>query len=418
MNYFRLAIGAIVLSVASAISFADVPAYRPPAVPLVVHDPFLSIWSLSDNLTDAPTKHWTRHTQSLDSLIRIDGQTFRLMGAEPENVPPLPQVSVKVLPTRTIYEFEGTPVHVTLTFITPMLPTDVDLLSRPLTYLTWDVKSLDGKPHAVSVFFSASGELAVNTPGQKVGWERAKIDGYTALKIGTPDQPYVQRAGDDSRIDWGYAYVAAAKENSTGAAGSEQKLLQSFVSTGALPTEDDTRQPRAVKDELPTIAVAIDFGQVSAEPVTHRAMIAYDDIYTVDFFGRKTPGFWRKPGMNGEKLIVQADHEFDSILARCKSFDEELMADLTKEGGNDYAYMCALAYRQSLGACGVAADSNGQPMLFTKEQTSNGNMATVDVIFPMDPILVALSPTLAKASLAPVFVLLRITPLEMAKRPA
>ena len=356
----RRTIGAIALCAASTFARADAPVYRPPAVPLVVHNPFLSIWSCSDKLTDTPTKHWTHTTQSLDSLIRIDGQTYRLMGTQPKELSPLPQLSVKVLPTRTIYEFEGAGVHVTMTFVTPTLPTDVDVLSRPLTYLNWDVKSLDAKTHAVSVLFSASGELAVNSPGQKVGWERANVEGFTALKIGTPDQPYVQRAGDDSRIDWGYAYIAAPKSESTGAMGSEAGLLQSFAGTGTLPTEDDTRQPRMVKDELPTIALAINFGPVSTEPVARRAMIEYDDIYAVDFFGRKSPGFWRrKPGMNGEKLLVLADHEYDSILARCKSFDDRLMADLTKVGGDDYAYMCALAYRQSIGACGVAADANG-----------------------------------------------------------
>ena len=61
--------------------------FRPPAVPLVTYDPFLSIWSEADHLNDATTKHWTQHDHSLVSLIRIDGKTYRLMGAEPKNVP-------------------------------------------------------------------------------------------------------------------------------------------------------------------------------------------------------------------------------------------------------------------------------------------------------------------------------------------
>ena len=75
---------------------------------------------------------------------------------------------------------------------------------------------------------------------------------------------------------------------------------------------------------------------------------------------------------------------------------------MTRVGGARYAQIAALAYRQCLAATGIAADANKQPLLFTKENTSNGDIATVDVIFPMDPMLILFSPALAKASLVPI----------------
>ncbi len=378
--------------------------YRPPAVPLVVHDPFLCIWSCADHLTDDCTRHWTRRPSSLDSLIRIDGHTFRLMGQQPRNVPAFPQTGVRVLPTRTICDFEDTSIHLTLTFLSPALPDDVEVMSRPLAYISWEAHAIDGRPHDVSVLFAATSELVVNSTDQKVVWERPKIDGMTALKIGSKDQPYVQRAGDDSRIDWGYAYIAGDAK-SRGAIGSADKLLRSFANDGSLPTEDDTRQPRAVNDDLPTMALTMNLGQVSTQPVGTVAMLAYDDVYAVDYFGKKCRGIWRnKPGMDGEKLLIEAAEQYDDLHLKCVTFDDELTADCKKMGGDDYAYMCALAYRQAFAGCGLAADPNGQPMQFAKENSSDGNMATVDVLFPMGPINVLLSPTLTKASLAPVFV--------------
>ena len=77
------------------------------------------------------------------------------------------------------------------------------------------------------------------------------------------------------------------------------------------------------------------------------------------------------------------------------------MADTQSAGGEKYATMCALAYRECAAACGLAADDNGQPLFFTKENTSNGDIATVDVFFPMDPQWILFSPTLAKATLVP-----------------
>ena len=408
MRYFRAIyffICTLLIGLTPPLLAADRADYRPPAVPLVVHDPFLSIWSCADHLTGDVTRHWTHHAQPMGSMIRIDGQCYRLMGNEPAQIPAMNQHGVTVLPTRTIYEFDGAPVSVKLSFVSPMLPNDIDVLSRPLSYITWEVKSLDGKPHQCSIYFSVGGELAVNSPQQSVRWERPVVAGLTVMKMGTPDQPYVKRAGDDSRIDWGYAYVAANADTSTGAIGSSKTCADSFVATGKLPSADYTAMPAVVSEKSPVMSLAIDLGNVTDLPVTRRAMIAYDDIYTVDFFGKKLRGYWRRqPDMNGERLLAIADQQFDSLLDRCKKLDESLMADLTKVGGADYAYMCSLAYRQSLGACGLAADSNGQPLFFTKENSSNGNMATVDVIFPMNPILLFLSPTLAKASLSPVFV--------------
>src|SRR5271166_6095315 len=107
--------------------------FRPPAVPLVTSDPYLSIWSEADHLTDDVTRHWTHRPHPLVSLIRIDGAAYRLMGNDPESAPAMPQTGLEVTPTRSIYEFENSKVHVTLTFTTAALPNDLEAFSRPLS---------------------------------------------------------------------------------------------------------------------------------------------------------------------------------------------------------------------------------------------------------------------------------------------
>ena len=379
-------------------------ALRPPAVPLIVSDPYLSIWSPADHLTDSTTQHWTKHEHPLISLIRVDGKPYRLMGTEPKNVPAMKQVALRVLPTRTIYDFDDGHVRVTLTFMTPALPQDLDILARPLTYLTWDVRSVDGADHAVSIYDSTSGLLTVNSPDQEVEWSRGTFGDLTSLRVGTVAQTLLQPAGDETRIDWGYAYAAAPTSQASTSIGSSSALLKSFVEQGALPEKDDAEMPRAANDRQPCLAFAFELGRVNVEPVSRHLMIAYDEIYSIRFLGQKQRPYWRRLGATPADLFRSAEHDYSGLVRRCEAFDAELMADLTRAGGERYAQISALAYRQALAGCGLSADANNQPMLFAKENSSNGCIATVDVIYPAAPQFLLMGPTYAKALVAPAMV--------------
>src|SRR5712672_4439943 len=78
---------------------------RPPAVPLVAHDPYFSIWSMADRLNDENTKHWTGKPNSISAFLRIDGKPYQVIGRERGNAALLNQVKLEVVPTRTIYTF-------------------------------------------------------------------------------------------------------------------------------------------------------------------------------------------------------------------------------------------------------------------------------------------------------------------------
>ncbi len=379
---------------------ADEP-FQPRAVPLVATDPYFSIWSFADRLTDDVTRHWTGKPQSLESMIRIDGAVYRLMG-RPVDEEALPQVGLAVFPTRTIYEFEGAGVHVTLTFLTPLLPNNLDVLSRPVTYLIWEVRAVDGRAHAVSIYYANTAQIAVNTEDEAVTWSRDKVGDLTVLRMGSQAQPILAKSGDDLRIDWGYFYAAAPMSEVTASAiANPDSLHDAFLETGGLPNNDAASAPLSAR-RAPQMAFVFDLGQVQAEPVARHLILAYDDFYSIEYFHQRLRPYWRRNGVQAADLLNSAEHDYDSLRRESENFDRELMTDLTRVGGEKYARIAALAYRQALAAHKLVAAPDGQtPYYFPKENFSCGCISTVDVIYPAAPELLLLNPRLEEASLAP-----------------
>ena len=152
--------------------------------------------------------------------------------------------------------------------------------------------AIDDKTHAVSIYDSVSSELAVNQPAQEVVWQREAMGSLTALRVGTQDQTLLNPPGDDTRIDWGYAYLVAKTAVSNSAIGGDSELLSSFVQSGTLPGSDDSRQPRATTDDQPVLAVSYDLGHVTAKPISRNVIVAYDEIYSIKFAHHDLQPYW------------------------------------------------------------------------------------------------------------------------------
>ncbi len=375
---------------------------RVPAVPLVTHTPYFTVWSCADGLTQDVTRHWTGRPHPLTSLVRVDGKTFRLMGTTPEEAPALPQVDLQITATRTTYQFANDTVRVGLTFLTPSLPGDLDVLARPVSYLTWRVEALDGRTHRVEVLFTASSLLAVDDDTQKVEWHAEAFPGLETCRVGSIDQPVLARKGDNLAIDWGWCYLAAPQDEAARVGVHGRAALEAtFAREGAPPAAADTRMPRAAGDDEPVLFAALDLAAVGAEAVQRHVLLGYDEVYAIRYFSANLRPYWRRNGAEPAELFATAERDYQRLSVACAEFDRALASDLRKAGGEDYVTICNLAYRQAIAGNGFAADEAGGPMLFPKECFSNGCIATVDVIYPEAPIFLALSPTLTKALLIP-----------------
>lgn len=528
---------------------------RLPSVPVIVNDPYFSVWSPYDRLTDGPTRHWTDDEKPIDGLLRVDGKTYSFMGgtqkvvleaiapmaeqqawkarythATPSgpwqqaafddsgwkwgeaafgshglnsvrtqwdaqgsdlyvrrevsltdadlqqdlyliyshddvfelyvngtkvadtgetwvdnvrlhltdklkallrpgrnviaahchnttggaytdfglfrntapamaNVETALQTSVSVMATNTYYTFKCGPVALDLVFTAPMLIDDLDLLSTPINYISYQVRSLDKKQHQVQLLFTASPLLAANKATQPMSTQLISHKGTDYIKTGTIDQPILAKKGDGICIDWGYLYLPAV--NGQTAISNGAALLRQFTESGTLPAtmrQVTSRTPA----EHPALAYLHDFGQVTT--AASYAMIGYDEVQDIEYMYNRYKGYWA----HGGKVTIfdafdKLKANYRSIMDRCRSLDKTIYDDALAAGGKKYAEILAGSYRQCIAAHKLFKDNEGHLLFFSKENNSNGCVNTVDLTYPSAPIFLIYNPVLEKAMMTSIF---------------
>ncbi|MGN6618810.1 MAG: glutaminase domain-containing protein [Ilyomonas sp.] len=521
---------------------------KAPAYPLITHDPYFSIWSMTDTLNTSTTKHWTGAEQSLTGLIKVDGKTYRVLGKEGKNfetvlptteenaytvkytetqpsegwqngpfndaswktgkapfsdnsstkgtvwktenlwvrrtftlndvdfnklflklnhddnievylngeeiyqhkgwvhkynyiplddvkqklkkgknvlaihientaggafldaglvneavqksdamVTEAVQKNVTLNATQTNYDFTCGPVDATLTFTSPLLIQDLDLLARPVSYITYSVKSNDGNTHNVQVYFGTSTDLAVNTPAQEVVTKQYEGSQLNILKAGTKEQPVLQKKGDDLRIDWGYMYVAVPT-----AAKAKQYVSKVGDALSSFTSTNTNRSITSGKNLVLNTSVYL--GKVGADAKEQYFLLGYDDIYSIQYFHQNLRPWWNRNGDETiENQLAKASTNYNKVMQQCAEWNEKLYNDVLNAGGKTYADLCVLAYRQSVAAHKLVQSPQGELLFLSKENYSNGSINTVDITYPSSPLYLAYNPALLKGMMNGIF---------------
>lgn len=545
MKIFRY-INVCILLLFSSFSFAQV--HKAPAYPLITHDTYFSIWSMTDTLNVSPTKHWTGADQPMIGMIKVDGKSYRVIGAEgkfynnilatsdeqnysvkyvetePKNgwndvsfddsnwktgaapftsneknsgtlwnsydlwtrrvfnldktnftrlflklnhddnievyvngqqvyqhtgwihkyeyIPldakklnlkkgknvlaihiantaggafldagivsepemkknpserEAQQKNLTMNATQTIYDFTCGPVDATITFTSPLLLKDLDLLSRPVSYVTYSVKANDAKSHDVQLYFGASTDIAVNTPAQEVVTTKYNSSQLNILKAGTKEQPVLQKKGDDLRIDWGYMYVAVPAS-----AKAAEYVTTASQAEASFITKKENSTATSGKNLF--LNTSVNLGKVGAQPKEQYFLLGYDDIYSVQYFHKNLKPWWNRNGdQTIEKQLSLAAKDYKSVMQKCDDWNKKLYQDLVNAGGETYANLCILAYRQSIAAHKLLQSPDGELLFLSKENFSNGSINTVDITYPSSPMYLAYNPELLKGMMNGIF---------------
>lgn len=300
------------------------------------------------------------------------------------------QIFADVEATQTHYNFTCGSVDLRVTFTAPLLMNDLELVSRPVNYISYNVVSNDGKKHDISLYFEASPLLALDFPFQDSESEVVNNGGLVYVKTGSVSQQILRKKGDDRRIDWGYFYMAGDKGSTAAGVGHAAALRRCFVDGGDISTIGSQGENASGR-----MALVQNIGNV--KKAKGKVLIGYDDIYSIQYFEENLRPYWNK---EGDKSIFDAfsaaDNEYSSLIRKCNEFDKQLMKDAEKAGGKKYAELCALAYRQAVHAHKLVEAPNGDLLWLSKENNSNGSIGTVDVTYPSSPLFLLYNPKLAE----------------------
>lgn len=380
---------------------------RPPATPLAVRSMYLSTWLAGDNLAGQWPTFWNGSVTGMAGIVRVDGAAFVFAGApDVPRLPLLDQVSLTVTATQSTYLFHGGGIRLTVNFLSPVDPGDLRRQSVPMSYLTIQADSADGRAHHVSVYLDITGEWAHGDRDRPIDWSHHTVGAQLALSF-APTEPTVL-AEQSEQASWGTVVFAADENEGLTWQIAEAAAARTNGADGALPNSAETG-PRAIDDRWPVFAFNQDFGSIS--PTTTAApmvlTIGHVRAPAVSYLGTALDPWWRSYWPDWPAMLTWFRTDYDTALSRSSDTDARIVADVTRIFGADndigrqYAAICSLALRQAVAGTELV-DQGGKPWAMLKEISSNGNMCTVDVLYPALPAFLYLAPNYLRLLLEPV----------------
>ncbi len=330
-----------------------------PAYPICTIDPHFSIWSRNDTVNEADTYLWCGIKKRIEGTVTFDGKSYVFLGGGKGEK--IPQTNTDITPYVSEYTFENGDFTLLFRTWSPFLFDDLHILSMPTAYLECEVKAKDGKEHKTEISITANNELCRGKKKAQITKYTEVCEGTRIVKMGLTKQKPLNDSGDTYAADWGYVCLAGGSVT-------------------------------AVKDGI----------NVSTEEAKATFVIAYDDVYSINYFGQMLKGLWTERFADIGTAIKFSLDERDSLFERVKAQEKKILDDSAKYG-ESYQMILSAAVRQVLAAHKLVRNNEGQLLYLSKECHSNGCINTVDVSYPAMPMFLLYCPELIKAMLVGIF---------------
>ncbi|KAK0453442.1 hypothetical protein EV421DRAFT_1700907 [Armillaria borealis] len=391
--------------------------FNPPSVPLAVRTPYLSAWLPQGSgaaLNDVWPTFWTGSILGWAGFVKVDGIAYSFLGSA--NVPgasfqKATQTGFSFTSTQSTFVLSAGSVELTVSFLSPVDATDLVKQSIPFAYMTVSAASTDGNEHSVQVYTDISAEWVSGDTSLTANWTTS-TGSILTHQVQLTDPLVFSEVSDHTQYGSAF-YSTISTDRTTYQTGADVTVRAHFISNGVLPNTQDTNF-RAVSDNWPVFALASDLGSISSptEPLVfaigHIRDPAISYIVANNVHQDRSLYFWSQYS-DAASLIKAFLQGYQDALSQAIGFDSQVENDASAIS-EDYAGIVALSIRQAMGSMEVTISrtndgswNTDDVLVFMKEISSDGNINTVDVIFPAWPVLLYTNPILGKHLLEVLF---------------
>lgn len=345
---------------------------RLPTYPLLVKDPYFSIWSKTDKLNDSNTIFWHGEEKPIYGYLVVDGKKYCFMGLA-ENVAKLTQVGVEVTALATKYYFKENEFSFEVEFLSPLTLSNLTLLACPVCYINYSFESEKNKDIEVQIIMHQ--DICYNTSYENVVREcranRFELDSFECVSVALERQLPLSLSNDEDGADWGTYYLT----------GEKCEIIN----------EDAYIKLKAINRHR------------KINKVNSTFLIGFDDVVSIYYYGQFLKGYYFT---KTNKTIFEALEESYVLLNTVKeTCDKEnrKLEELASNYSKETLLVLIAGYRQSIGAHKLVEDYDHNILFLSKECNSDGCIATVDITYPSMPLYLLLNPQLVKGMLLPIF---------------
>ncbi|KAI2619115.1 DUF1793-domain-containing protein [Hypomontagnella submonticulosa] len=397
------------------LAIVDASTLTPPVLPLIVRNPYLSIWYAHSR--DDPWENWPMfwtgstvgfaimaavpETKTVYPLLGRSQDFLRHSSSYNVSFPKYGGATFDASTTNLTYTIQGTNVRITLSFLSPITPTSTFRQSLPAGYLTCIVEGSTD----ISLYMDINGEWASGNRENKIEWHLSRSEksdsARTPIKTWSIARRHEQLLTEFwDHAEWGTIHISAPADVEH-QSGESNDIRRHFAEHGSLGNKNDDSY-RGIFEDEPIFAFSKAFklseksnlsSEVAKDSVLFTFALTQDPV--VQFASARgltlMRPLWASYFPTAQQMLQYHYDDFDTAVFLASNYSEQLAKDAYASGSQDYRDIAALSARQVLGATQFSGTPDS-PIIFLKEISSNGNFQTVDVIFPSFPFFLYTNP--------------------------